>query len=121
DTARGTYVATVRPVGDKVKRAAPGGEGNALDPFSRVAVQRYLDAYGERIKTLPRGTVRAFFHDSFEYTGNSSAELFEEFLRPRMSPGDDSRPPRPARGSASTSRSRWTSSSRRSTSCSSAA
>ena len=83
DTARGTYVATVRPVGDKVKRAAPGGEGNALDPFSRVAVQRYLDAYGERIKTLPRGTVRAFFHDSFEYTGNSSAELFEEFLRRR--------------------------------------
>src|SRR5207247_366122 len=83
DTARGTYVATIRPAGDKVKRAAPGGEGNALDPFSRVAVQRYLDAYGERIKTLPRGTVRAFFHDSFEYTGNGSAELFEEFLRRR--------------------------------------
>ena len=83
DTARGTYVATIRPAGDKVKRAAPGGEGNALDPFSRVAVQRYLGAYGERIKTLPRGTVRAFFHDSFEYTGNGSAELFEEFLRRR--------------------------------------
>src|SRR5205809_5892266 len=83
DTARGTYVATVRPAGDMVKRAAPGGEGNALDPFSRVAVQRYLDAYGARIKTLPRGTVRAFFHDSFEYTGNGSAELFEEFLRRR--------------------------------------
>src|SRR5436189_1207323 len=83
DTARGTYVATVRPAGDKVKRAAPGGEGNAIDPFSRVAVQRYLDAYGERINTLPRGTVRAFFHDSFEYTGNGSAELFEEFLRRR--------------------------------------
>ena len=83
DTARGTYVATIRPAGDKVKRAAPGGEGNALDPFSRVAVQRYLGAYGERIKTVPRGTVRAFFHDSFEYTGNGSAELFEEFLRRR--------------------------------------
>jgi len=83
DTARGTYVATVRPAGDKVKRAAPGGEGNALDPFSRVAVRRYLDGYGDRIKTVPRGTVRAFFHDSFEYTGNGSAELFEEFLRRR--------------------------------------
>ncbi len=83
DTARGTYVATVRPAGEKVKRAAPGGEGSAIDPFSRVAVQRYLDAYGERIKTLPRGTVRAFFHDSFEYTGTGSAELFEEFLRRR--------------------------------------
>src|SRR5437660_662333 len=83
DTVRGTYVANVRPAGDKVKRAAPGGEGNALDPFSRVAVQRYLDAYGDRIKTVPRGAVRAFFHDSFEYTGNGSAELFEEFLRRR--------------------------------------
>src|SRR5206468_5920450 len=68
DAARGTYVATIRPAGDRVKRAAPGGEGNAVDPFSRVAVQRYLDAYGDRIKTVPRGTVRAFFHDSFEYT-----------------------------------------------------
>jgi hypothetical protein len=83
DTARGTYVATVRPAGDKVKRAAPGSEGNALDPFSRVAVQRYLDGYGDRVRTMPRGTVRAFFHDSFEYTGNGSAELFEEFLRRR--------------------------------------
>ncbi|HUC41981.1 MAG TPA: glycosyl hydrolase [Gemmatimonadales bacterium] len=83
DTARDTYVATVRLAGDKVKRAAPGGEGNAIDPFSRVAVQRYLDVYGDRIKAVPRGTVRAFFHDSFEYTGNGSAELFEEFLRRR--------------------------------------
>src|SRR5438034_790635 len=83
DTVRGTYAANVRPAGDKVKRAAPGGEGNALDPFSRVAVQRYLDAYSDRIKTVPRGTVRAFFHDSFEYTGNGSAELFEEFRRRR--------------------------------------
>src|SRR5437667_1934732 len=81
DAARGTYVATIRPAGDRVKRAAPGGEGNAVDPFSRVAVQRYLDAYSDRIKTVPRGTVRAFFHDSFEYTGNGSAELFEEFRR----------------------------------------
>jgi hypothetical protein len=83
DSARGTYVATVRPAGDKVKRAAPGGEGHALDPFSRVAVQRYLDVYGDRVSTMPRGTVRAFFHDSFEYTGNGSAELFEEFQRRR--------------------------------------
>jgi glycosyl hydrolase family 106( putative alpha-L-rhamnosidase) len=83
DTVRGAYVARVRPAGDKVKRAAPGGEGNALDPFSRVAVRRYLEAYGDRIKTVPRGTVRAFFHDSFEYTGNGSAELFEQFLRRR--------------------------------------
>ena len=83
DSVRGAYVAQIRPAGDKVKRAAPGGEGNALDPFSRVAVRRYLDAYGDRTKTVSRGTIRAFFHDSFEYTGNGSAELFEEFVRRR--------------------------------------
>src|SRR5436305_12091215 len=83
DTVRGTYAANVRPAGDKVKRAAPGGEGNALDPFSRVAVRRYLDAYGDRITTVPRGTARAFFHASFEYTGNGSAALVQEFLRRR--------------------------------------
>lgn len=83
DAVRGGYVAETRPSGEKVKRAAPGGQGNAIDPFSRAAVQRYLSAYADRIKTVPNGTIRAFFHDSYEYTGNGSAELFDTFLRRR--------------------------------------
>ena len=69
--------------GDRVKRASPGGEGYAIDPFSRAAVQHYLDAYARRLAAIPRGTIRAFFHDSFEYTGNGSTELFDAFLQRR--------------------------------------
>jgi glycosyl hydrolase family 106( putative alpha-L-rhamnosidase)/oligogalacturonate lyase-like protein len=81
--SNGAYVAEPRPSGEQVKRAAPGGGGNALDPFSRAAVQRYLDAYGDRIKAVPTNAIRSFFHDSFEYTGNGSAELFDVFARRR--------------------------------------
>src|SRR5256886_2201230 len=52
-------------------------------PISRLAVRHYLDAYGGRLKAIPSGTIRAFFHDSFEYTGTGSAELFEMFRRRR--------------------------------------
>src|SRR5207237_823411 len=83
DTVRGVYVADARPLSDKVKRPAPGGEGYAIDPFSRLAVRHYLNAYGGRLKAIPSGTIRAFFHDSFEYTGTGSAELFEMFRRRR--------------------------------------
>jgi hypothetical protein len=67
----------------KVKRPAPGGEGYAIDPFSRAAVRHYLDFYGHRLGVVPRGTIRAFFHDSYEYTGDASAELFATFLKRR--------------------------------------
>ncbi len=77
------YAAATRPSGDRVKRPAPGGEGHAVDVFSRAAVRRYLDAHGARTAALPRGALRAVFHDSFEYTGDGSAELFAEFRRRR--------------------------------------
>src|SRR2546430_13118834 len=73
DTVRGVYVADARPLGDKVKRPAPGGEGYAIDPFSRLAVRHYLDAYGGRVKALPTGPNPALFPDSFQQPGNSTA------------------------------------------------
>jgi hypothetical protein len=79
DSARGTYVAEIRPSGDKVKRPAPGNEGMAIDVFSRAATANYLDAIAGRMTRLPRGAVRSYFHDSFEYTGDGSAELFATF------------------------------------------
>ena len=85
DTVRGRAVwrAETRNSSDRVKRAAPGGEGYAIDPFSRTAVRRFLEAYGDRLRAVPDDAIRAFFHDSFEYTGNGSAELFDTFLRKR--------------------------------------
>ena len=73
------YAARTRRSGDDVKRPAPGGAGYAIDVFSRGAVRHFLDAYGARLAGLPRGALRAFFHDSFEYTGDGSVELFDAF------------------------------------------
>ncbi|MFL5608289.1 MAG: glycosyl hydrolase, partial [Gemmatimonadaceae bacterium] len=84
DSARGgAYVAAIRPSGDRVKRPAPGGEGPAIDVFSRAATDRYLTTVADRLAPLPRGAIRSFFHDSFEYTGDGSSELFAAFTRRR--------------------------------------
>jgi hypothetical protein len=51
----------------KVKRAAPGGEGLVLDPYSIDALARYLAPFTRAFEGFPRGALRAQFHDSFEY------------------------------------------------------
>jgi len=50
-----------------VKRAAPGGEGLVLDPYSADALASYLRRFTAALAPLPRGAVHAQFHDSFEY------------------------------------------------------
>ena len=55
------------PTDMKVKRAAPGGEGLVLDPYSPAALEHYLAPFSAALADLPRGSVRAQFHDSFEY------------------------------------------------------
>ena len=74
-----TYTAVVRNSGDDVKRPAPGGEGMAIDVLSRAATERYLQDFAAHTRELPRGAVGSYFHDSFEYTGNASPELFDFF------------------------------------------
>ncbi len=69
--------------GRRVKRAAPGGAGLCIDPYSPEAMRRYLTyfdkAFDREDITLPR----AFYHDSFEFQGNWSRALPEEFKRRR--------------------------------------
>ncbi|HTL67764.1 MAG TPA: glycosyl hydrolase [Lacunisphaera sp.] len=55
------------PTGMKVKRAAPGGEGLVLDPYSTAALDRYLAPFTQAFAGFPPHLVRAQFHDSFEY------------------------------------------------------
>jgi len=73
------YVAGTRNSGDAVKRPTPGGEGKAIDPFSAGATDRYLAMFEQKTVGWPRGAIRSYFHDSFEYTGDGSRELFAYF------------------------------------------
>ena len=60
---------SVREAIQKVKRAAPGGQGNVLDPFSPTAMNGYLNAFDRAFADFSAPKPRAQFHDSFEYYG----------------------------------------------------
>ncbi|MGE5127715.1 MAG: glycosyl hydrolase, partial [Betaproteobacteria bacterium] len=78
------YFAVARGPLQEVKRAAPGGEGHVLDPFSVAALRRYLGRFDEALAGGHGGTLRAQFHDSFEYYGASwTPTLFDAFSRAR--------------------------------------
>ena len=73
---------TGKPTAMKVKRAAPGGEGLVLDPYSTAAIESYLARFTTALRTLPAGSLRAQFHDSFEYyNAGWSPTLPQEFLK----------------------------------------
>lgn len=59
----------VLPTGQKVKRAAPGGEGNVMCPYSRSALEVYLAVYDALFARFPAAQPRSFFYDSFEVFG----------------------------------------------------
>ncbi len=63
----------------KVKRAAPGGEGWSLDHFSKEALDAYLSRFDSAFRKIEKRP-RAFFNDSYEVYGSSSTkDIFEEF------------------------------------------
>ena len=67
----------------KVKRAAPGGEGLTFDPFSKQAFQLYLSRFDSAFQKSTHG-VGSFFNDSYEVYGtNWTPLLLEEFLKRR--------------------------------------
>jgi hypothetical protein len=61
------YAAIAQGPVQKVKRAAPGGEGNVVDPFSVASLGRYLSRFDEAFAGFTGGAPRAQFHDSYEY------------------------------------------------------
>ncbi|MEK7952212.1 glycosyl hydrolase [Luteolibacter soli] len=61
----------------KVKRAAPGGAGWVLDPFSPAAIESYLKPFSAALDRPDVPEPRAHFHDSFEYYG---AEWTDDLL-----------------------------------------
>jgi hypothetical protein len=68
----------------KVKRAAPGGEGSVLDPFSADAMTRYLAKFDAAFGKFTAPMPRAQFHDSFEYyAAEWTPGLLDHFLANR--------------------------------------
>ena len=52
--------------GKMVERAAPGGEGYALDHFSKEAVSKYLQHFDTALASIDIRSLRCFFNDSYE-------------------------------------------------------
>lgn len=74
------YIVSQRAFGSKVKRPSHGGEGNAINAFSERALDAALHPFNAALAALPPGAIRAQFHDSYEYEGNWTLEVFPEFL-----------------------------------------
>lgn len=73
------YAAFGGNTGQMVKRAAPGGEGYAMDHLAKKPTQVYLNKFDEAFKHKNIG-VRSFFNDSYEvYDANYSPNIFKEF------------------------------------------
>ena len=70
--------------GKMVERAAPGGEGYAIDHFSEAAINNYLNVFDEAFSGHDIGTLRGFFNDSYEVDdargeANWTSAFFEDF------------------------------------------
>lgn len=67
----------------KVKRAAPGGEGYTLDHFSAQAVNHYLQYLDKSFGSNSHG-VRSFYNDSYEvFNADWSEDFLHEFQKRR--------------------------------------
>ncbi len=74
--------------GKQVERAAPGGEGDALDHFSPAAIAAYLAEFDRAYAGHRPDRLRAYFNDSYEVDdsqgeSNWTPRFFEEFARRR--------------------------------------
>ncbi|MDO4163754.1 MAG: glycosyl hydrolase [Bacteroides sp.] len=68
----------------KVKRAAPGGEGYVMNHFSARAVKTYLGRFENAFANSSAAYPHNFFNDSYEvYNADWSENLFDEFFAHR--------------------------------------
>ena len=79
-----TYTVEIGRTKQKVKRAAPGGEGWVIDHFDRNAVKHYLDRFEQAFAQSGVPYPNTFFNDSYEvYRANWTPTLFDEFQKRR--------------------------------------
>lgn len=75
---------TIGRTKQKVKRAAPGGEGYVIDHFDRDAVRSYLARFSTAFLRYRTPIPHTFFNDSYEvYGADWTPRLPEEFFRRR--------------------------------------
>lgn len=68
----------------KVKRAAPGGEGLVVDHFAKSSVEKYLSRFDEAFKQFNVDAPHNFFNDSYEvYGADCTPNIFAEFEKRR--------------------------------------
>lgn len=77
------YAAFMGKTQQKVKRAAPGGEGLTLDHYSSDALAQYLQPFDKAFGSQSPG-VRAFYNDSYEvYGADWTRAFFDAFQQKR--------------------------------------
>lgn len=73
------YTVFTGKTGQKVKRAAPGGEGYTVDHYSKAAFEQYTTRFNAALKNNGKG-LRAIFNDSYEVYGTDfTPDFFEQF------------------------------------------
>lgn len=80
------YAAFQGPTQQKVKRAAPGGEGLVLDYFGDRSILNYMKTFENAFSQakIEKGTVRSFYNDSYEvYGANWTSDFISEFNKRR--------------------------------------
>lgn len=79
----GQYQLEILPTMQKVKRAAPGGEGLVLDHFNTKALRHYLAPFQATFSGT-QYPLRALYNDSYEvYGANWTNNFLEEFQQRR--------------------------------------
>jgi hypothetical protein len=74
--------------GKMVERAAPGGEGRAIDHFNGQALKNYLSAFDKAFAGKDISSLRSFFNDSYEVDdargqSNWTPDFLNEFKKKR--------------------------------------
>jgi len=77
------YAVSQRPSGQKVKRAAPGGQGHMLNLFYPSAMSHYLEWFDEAFAQYHGPNPRALYHDSYEYRSDWAPDFFSSFEKRR--------------------------------------
>jgi len=77
------YAVSQRFSGQKVKRAAPGGEGPMLNLIYPPAMKDYLRRFSAAFDGYTGARPRAQFQDSYEYKSDWSPDFFAQFEKRR--------------------------------------